>query len=832
MPRRGTRAARLPHDLIELREMEFMKLTLTRLLLFSLALAFVIQLRFSSSAHAGPTIDNPSAGAAYSTDWRITGPSGGDVRALEVDPNDPNRFYSGTLDGQIYVSNDAARNWRLLVNFNRPRLFVDHILVDPRNSKVLYVATHRHKEAGGFFKSTDGGLTWRESPELRNEALHSLTQSERDPDILITGTFNGIFRSLDSGETWTPLPTASTPGLVHVESLAIDPRDTNVIYAGTWYLPYKTTDGGRTWRVIRNGIIDDSDIFAINIDPRNANHIIASACSGIYETRDAGESWRKVQGIPSQSRRTRAILQHPTVPGLVFAGTTEGFWRSAKGGDNNSWMVTTSRQLEINSIAVHPRNPDTVYIGTNNYGVMASYDGGKNFVPTNSGFSGRFVNFILPDREVANRVYATTINTTTGGGFFFVSSDGGTSWQPSMRNMPPRLIGYTILQDERDGNIIYLGTNLGVYSSVDRGASWAPISARKPQPAKPAKKRPAARRGARGAAAQSPTTSPARATAPPSSTPGQRIMPNTPRPSDDNVRRAQEALERAGYEIGNPDGQLGPRTVAAIKRFQTDRYFPVTGQLDETTLAALGVSSSANAAALASHLPLLTDPINTLVSFTDREGHSGILAATNNGLYRTVDIMEGWDRVAYGPGFDARTTCISTSAQNPSAIFVGTATNGVLISRDAGETWQQVSGVPATSPVNVIVQDPKRSAYIYVGTKQAFYMSHDGGEHWSRRGGNLPFGDFSSILINPGNPNEVFAGNAYQNGEVGGGVYRSADAGSTWARIDTREHRLPSLRIWALALDARDQNTLFVGSHSAGVYVVSRGAEASLNSAR
>jgi photosystem II stability/assembly factor-like uncharacterized protein len=122
-----------------------------------------------------------------------------------------------------------------------------------------------------------------------------------------------------------------------------------------------------------------------------------------------------------------------------------------------------------------------------------------------------------------------------------------------------------------------------------------------------------------------------------------------------------------------------------------------------------------------------------------------------------------------------------------------------------------------------------------VGTKQGFYMSHDGGDRWSRRGGNLPFGDFTSILINPRNTNEVFAGNAYQNdqnGEGGGGVYRSNDAGTTWVRLDTREHHLPSLRIWALALDPRDQNTLFVGSHSAGVYVVGRGAEASLNQQR
>ena len=785
----------------------------SRLLLLSvLAFAFVALFQLIPGPRASAT-----EGAAYSTSWRVTGPTGGDVRALVVDPNDPDRFYFGTLDGQLYTSTDAGHNWRLLTNFNRQQLFVDHIIVDPRNSKVLYVATHRHKDPGGLFKSTDGGLTWRESPELKNEAVHSLTQSEKNPDVLVVGTFNGIFRSNDSGETWTPLPTTNTPGLVHVESLAIDPRDSNVIYAGTWYLPFKSSDGGQTWRSIKQGIIDDSDIFAINIDPRNPNHLIASACSGIYDTRDAGGNWKKIQGIPSQSRRTRAILQHPSVQGLVFAGTTEGFWRSAKGGDNNSWMVTTSRQLEINSIAVHPRRPDTIYIGTNNYGVMVSTDGGKNFVPSNNGYSGRFVNSIVPDRETAGRIYATTINTATGGGFFFVSSDAGATWSPSMRNMPPRLIGYSILQDETDANVIYLGTNLGMYRSSDRGSSWAPMSARKAPAAAPAKKRPA-----RGSARRS--GAPAGTTA--------SVRPIVKVTAADVVRRAQEALERAGYEIGVSDGQMGPRTVAAVRRFQADRYLPPTGLLDDATLAALGVSNSSSTPSVAVRVPSISDPINALVQFRDRVGHTGVLAATNSGLYRTLNPAQGWDRISYGRGLDPRTTRISTSAQNPSVIFVGTTTSGVLVSRDTGDTWQPVSGVPTTSPVNIIVQDQQRSAFIYVGTKQAFYLSHDGGDHWSRRGGNLPFGDFTSILINPRNSNEIFAGNAYQNeqnAEFGGGVYRSADGGTTWARIDSREHRLPSMRIWSLALDARDQNTLFVGSHSAGIYVVARGTEALLN---
>ena len=208
------------------------------------------------------------------------------------------------------------------------------------------------------------------------------------------------------------------------------------------------------------------------------------------------------------------------------------------------------------------------------------------------------------------------------------------------------------------------------------------------------------------------------------------------------------------------------------------------------------------------------------------------LAATNLGLFRSFDPAQGWQKLPYGSGLDPRTSCISTDAQQPETIWVGTAASGVLVSHDGGKSWQRVSGVPTEAPVNTIAVNLQRPNYVYVGTKQAFYMSKDGGASWSRSGGNLPFGDFTSILINPRNGDEVFVGNAYQTGEIGGGVYRTINAGTTWARIDPKERRLPSQRIWALAFDSRDQNTLFVGSHSAGVYVVPRGLDSLSSTSR
>ncbi|HZB46713.1 MAG TPA: YCF48-related protein, partial [Pyrinomonadaceae bacterium] len=344
---------------------------------FSLLLLFTLIISTSTVSFAVSPDDSDSEAAAQRLmGWEVTGPMGGDVRSLVVDPQDPQRLYFGTIDGQIYTSADGGQMWERLSGFNRPGLLIDNIIVDPRDSKTLYAAAHRHKEPGGFFKTTDGGKTWREAEAFKSEAIHSLTQSPSDPDTLLVGTNRGIFRSTDAGDSWEALPTSTTPGLINVESLAVDPRDADVIYAGTWYLPYKTTDGGKTWGITKTGIIDDSDIFAIEIDESNPDHVIMSACSGIYETKNAGAQWRKVNGIPSQSRRTRAILQNPAKPEIIYAGTTEGFWLSANGG--NDWKVTTNRQnFEVNAIAVHPKNPETVYIGTNNYGVMISRDGGR-----------------------------------------------------------------------------------------------------------------------------------------------------------------------------------------------------------------------------------------------------------------------------------------------------------------------------------------------------------------------------------------------------------------------------------------------------------------------
>ncbi len=695
---------------------------------FNKLIALIVVLAITQAAFAVGITDVVPEAPAYA-DWQVVGPSGGDVRVVAIDPKDKNRLYMSTLDGQIHTSADGGVSWRLLVNLNKPELILDQLFVDSRDSKIIYTSGHRHKAPGGFFRSTDGGVTWKESKELKTESIHSMTQSTADPKIILAGTINGVWMSKNSGEDWEKLSSTTSP--VNVGSLAMDPRSTSTIYAGTWWRPYKSVDAGKSWRLIKNGMIDDSDVFAITLDPRNPENVIASACSGIYASQNGGEKWTKVQGIPSQSRRTRDILQHPTIADTIYAGTTEGFWMSTNGG--KAWALTTQRNLEINSVAVHPDEPNRVFIGTNNYGLMVSNDGGRNFAQTNGNFTSRFTYLVAADSQQPNRLYAATHNTATGGGFFFISNDAGKTWLPARGLDVSRVRVLTMKQDPMNPQIKYVGTNLGVYRSIDRGNSWAPLPAAKIALAKKpvAKKAPV-----KGKAA-----------------PTARSVP-----------------------------VAGPKMSASItEKVKAIEFLPAGG---------------------------------------------GMLIGTDSGVYRSKDLTKGWEKLPIPTTFNTNVFALHVAAARPNTYWVGTATSGLLVSGDAGVTWAKSNGAADNIPVSSITSDPKRPDYIYVGSTQTFYTSKDNGSTWSRRGGGLPLGNFTSILINPGNTEEIVVSSSL---DTGGGMYISSDSGNRWKRIDNNDMKLASRRIWSISFDPADSNRIFAATHSSGVYKIERNGAVSGN---
>jgi photosystem II stability/assembly factor-like uncharacterized protein len=355
------------------------------------------------------------------------GPPGGDVRALAVDPRNPQRVYLGTTDGHIFGSSDGGDRWELLGRAGHSRDgVVTTILVDPRGGRLLYASlwTLDPSRGGGVFRSTDGGRTWEATP-LVGQPVRALAQAPSNPDVLAAGTLHGVYRSDDAGGTWRRISPEGHEEIRNLDSLAFDPENPEILYAGTYHLPWKTENGGRTWFAIHKGMLDDSDVMSILVDRVNSRRVFASACSGIYRSDNAGMLWRKIQGIPFSARRTHVIRQHPLAPDVVYAGTTEGLWKTTDGGD--TWRRMTPRDWVVNAMELDPRGSDRLVMGTERLGVLVSDDAAATFRAANDGFNHRQILAVALDRTRPGRVLAVLANSPTPA---LATEDGGFTWSP------------------------------------------------------------------------------------------------------------------------------------------------------------------------------------------------------------------------------------------------------------------------------------------------------------------------------------------------------------------------------------------------------------------
>jgi len=397
--------------------------------------------------------------AARAQTWVPVGPHGGDVRSLAADPTNHRRLYLGTADGVFYRSDDAGGRWqRMAPGFPQRGKSLDEIAVDPRG--IVFVAYWEVAgKGGGVAKSVDGGRTFKVLSGIQGESVRALAIAPSNPDVVVAGTLNGVFRSKDAGATWQRMSPEGDAEIRNVESLAIDPSYPDIVYVGTWHLPWKTMDGGVTWRSVKTGIITDSDIFTMTLDKRDPQTVYATACSGMYRSFDGGARFTKFRGIPSSSRRTRSFAQDPERPDTLYAGTTEGLWSTSDGGNN--WRLVTQKTLVVNKVLVLPGG--AVLLGTDGAGVLRSGDAGNTWFTSNTGFSERFVSRMTFD-PASRRMLVGIWGDRQHGGVFSAPGPRG-PWT----RMASGLEGREVVSLAVAGTGVLAGTDDGLFLSVGAG---------------------------------------------------------------------------------------------------------------------------------------------------------------------------------------------------------------------------------------------------------------------------------------------------------------------------------------------------------------------------
>ena len=412
--------------------------------------------------------------------WTVVGPAGGDARAFASVPGQPQHLFLGTTNSWLYESIDEGATWHRLAKLDSGDGFVlDNIVVDSANPSTMYVGAWKDSDDGGLWISHDAGHTWHEiDRSSRASRYKRLSQAPSDPHILFAGTLQGVFRSSDSGATWTQISPPGSHEIHEIESLAVDPGDPDIVYAGTWHLPWKTTDGGKTWHNIKEGIIEDSDVFSIIVDPEHTHTVYLSACSGIYKSENAGALFHKIQGIPSEARRTRVLMQDPENRQVVYAGTTEGLYKTENGGKTfermtaPTWSSTTSMSTPATRIACcWPPIAAACW--------SAATMRAPPLPPSNQGISERKVAALLVDRNDPQRLYAGVVNDKSYGGVFR-SVDGGAHWEQFGAGLDGRDV--FCLAETKDGAIV-AGTSHGIFVLA---AILQPLRRRMPPDAGPA----------------------------------------------------------------------------------------------------------------------------------------------------------------------------------------------------------------------------------------------------------------------------------------------------------------------------------------------------------
>ncbi|MCU1229542.1 MAG: hypothetical protein JWO97_2426 [Acidobacteria bacterium] len=399
--------------------------------------------------------------------WRRGALYGADVRALVIDPAQPDVVYLGTSGGEVYVSRDAAKTWvnpRGSVPF--PGYIVDNLVVD-RNGR-LWAACWGLWGGGVIAVSSDGGKTWtRRDAGLEEFSVRAIAVDPSDADFLLVGGLTGVYRTTDGGATWEQISDQ-----VQVESLAIDPRTHDRIFVGTWRQGIRTDDGGKNWTLVNNGMVLDTDMFSITIEPDDPDSVWVSTCGWVYNSPNRGDNWTRFRD-GFDNRRIHDIEVDPCNKNSLYAGSVAGLYRTDDRG--KSWYRISDESMVINTIALHPQRPDRLILGIEGDGVYVSDDAGKTYTRSSEGLRNLSITSVAADPAEKNRVYAAVVFGGAASGIY-ESNDAGVNWKKLSAKALPEVLSLNVTDDPEARFVA--GTEKGFFFSAD-GAEWtqaAPIN--------------------------------------------------------------------------------------------------------------------------------------------------------------------------------------------------------------------------------------------------------------------------------------------------------------------------------------------------------------------
>lgn len=438
---------------------------------------------------------------------------------MAISPVNPDIVYAvieaTEQNGGVFRSTDRGASWNKMGSYSTSGNYYQELFCDPKNADKIYITDTY------FMMSEDGGKTMKRLGEMHKHVdNHVIWLNPNNTDQLLVGCDGGLYESYDGGKLWhfkenlpvTQFYKVTTDNAFPFYNVLGGTQD-NFSLAG----PSRTTSANgivnENWIVTQGG-----DGFESQVDPQDPQIIYAQSQYGGLGRFDkkTGESVDirpvELEGEPAYRWNwdaPLAISQHK--PTRLYFAANKVFRTDDRG---NTWKVISpdlSRQIDRNKLPVMgkvwsmdaiSKNSSTdiygnittvseskldetlLYAGTDDGLIHITADGGQNWTKIDvNGIAGApertYVNQILASQHDKNVVYATFNHHRYGDfkPYFYKSTDQGKTWTALQNNLPERGTVYTVAEDHLNANLIFVGTEFGLFFSIDGGQKWIQLKA-------------------------------------------------------------------------------------------------------------------------------------------------------------------------------------------------------------------------------------------------------------------------------------------------------------------------------------------------------------------
>ena len=670
--------------------------------------------------------------------YRLVGPfRGGRSLTAAGIPGDPTTYYFGATGGGVWKSTDGAESWTPVFD-HEGTSSIGSLAVANSNPNVLYVGTGEACIRGdishgdGVYKSLDGGKTWKNVGLRDSRAIGKVIINPSNPDIAFVAalghpygpnTERGIFRTTDGGKTWQKVlyKDENTGGI----DVAFDPHNPNILFAALWQARrtswsmtsggpgsglYRSSDGGETWKRIEEHGLPKGPYGRIGIAvSANSERVYAlieahNPDGGLYRSDDGGESWRFVN--PSHSLWQRPwyymhVIADPRDENVLYIMDVETF-KSTDGG--HLFNKVAVPHGDNHGLWIDPMNTRRM-IASNDGGVTVTLDGGKNWSAEDNQPTAQFYH-VTTDTATPYRVYGAQQDSGTVA--IASRSDDGAIDRTDWYDVGGGEAGY-IAPDPRDPNIVYAADYQGNITRYDRHVGQVKAITEQPELSDA--------HGAANLEHRFQWTAPVKISL---------HDPNT-------LYHGGERLFKTN------DGGVHWESISPDLTRNDKSKQKVSG--GDITLDDSG-----------------TEYYDTIFALAESPTTKGLLwVGTDDGLIQlTKDEGKTWSNVTPKDMPEwSRISQIDASPHDAGTAYVAVDRHQfddlrpyIYKTTDYGKTWTKLAhGIPDTTFVRAVREDPKKRGLLYAGTEQGVYISFDDGANWRSLKLNLPTTPVHDLII-------------------------------------------------------------------------------------